>query len=61
MVFGVIGLNSKSKLFVCEKTVDEIEYLCLINDSQIENDLNHVYLPGFYIFMQDGAPSHTSY
>lgn len=61
MVFGAIGLNYKSKLIVCEKTVDEIEYRRLINDSQIENDLNQLYLPGSYIFMQDGAPAHTSH
>lgn len=32
MVYGAIGYKYKSKLFVCEKMVDGIEYLRLIND-----------------------------
>lgn len=61
MVFGAIGFNYKSKLIVCEKTVDEIEYRRLINESGIENDLNSIYPDHSYIFMQDGAPAHTSF
>lgn len=33
----------------------------LINESGIENDLNSIYPDHSYIFMQDGAPAHTSF
>ena len=61
MVYGAIGYNYKSKLIVCEKAVDDIEYRRIINDSQMEIELNSKYIPGSYIFQQDGAPAHTSF
>lgn len=61
MVYGAIGLDYKSKLVICEKTLDALEYRNVINKSQMKNDLDEKYGEGQYIFMQDGAPAHTSY
>lgn len=61
MVYGAIGYDYKSKLIVCEKTVDDIEYRRIINESQMEIELNSKYIPGSYIFQQDGSPAHTSF
>lgn len=55
MVYGAIGKNYKSKLVICQKNVDDIEYRRLIIESKMIDDLKEE----FY-FMQDGAPAHKS-
>ena len=60
MVFGAIGYNYKSEIVLCSGHVDSIEYRQLIESANIENDLNNMYGAGKYLFMQDGAPAHTS-
>ena len=56
MIYGAIGLGYKSKLVVCQKSVDAIEYRKILEQSNMFNDLD----PNNYIFMQDGAPAHKS-
>ena len=61
MVFGAIGYQYKSKLILCLKNEDEIEYRDVFTKSGICETLNEQYgEPGKFIFMQDGATSHTS-
>ena len=61
MMFGAIGIDYKSKLVTCSSGVDAVEYRDIIAQSNIVNDLDAIYSPGEYIFVQDGAPAHTSY
>ena len=60
MMFGAIGYNYKSKLVVCSGHVDSMGYRKLIQEANIVEDLNNIYGEGQYLFMQDGAPAHTS-
>lgn len=60
MVFGAIGYQYKSKLILCTKNIDEIEYRDVFTKSGICETLNNQYGPGNFIFMQDVATSHTS-
>lgn len=61
MVFGAIGYNYKSKLVICEKNIDEVEYRNVLNNSEIFTELKENFINGESIFMQDGAPAHTGY
>ena len=56
MVYGAIGIGYKSKLVFCSNGVDALEYRSILEKSEMFNKLE----PGKYIFMQDGAPAHTS-
>ncbi len=60
MVFGAIGIDYKSKLVVCSGNVDAVEYRDIITKSGLYTDLNTKYGAGNFIFVQDGAPCHTS-
>lgn len=61
MVYGAIGIGYKSKLVICDRSVNSVEYLRLIKESKMLEDLNPVYGEGNFIFMQDGAPAHKSH
>ena len=61
MVFAAIGVNYKSKLVICEKSVNDLEYRNVIQKSQLVEDLDHIHGQGQYIFMQDGASMHSSF
>lgn len=39
MAYSSIGYNYKSKLFLCQKTVHNIEYRRMRNDSHMENEV----------------------
>ena len=56
MVYGAIGYNYKSKLVFIDTIVDAGVYIKNLLDSGMFEDLNDRE----YIFMQDGAPSHTA-
>ena len=60
MIYGAIGLDYKSKLVFCSGNVDSLEYRTLIEQSNMLSDLDSRYGAGNYLFMQDGAPAHTS-
>lgn len=61
MVFAAIGFNYKSKLVICQKSVNDLEYRNVIQKSQLVEDLDHIHGQGEYIFMQDGASMHSSF
>ncbi len=61
MVFGIIGFNYKSKLVIIEGSVNDISYREILQKSEMCKDLDSRYGQGQYIFMQDGAPAHTSF
>ena len=50
MVFGAIGYQYKSKLILCSKNIDEIEYRNVFIKSGICETLNNRYGPGNFIF-----------
>lgn len=60
MVWGMIGLNYKSSLFIFDETENAHNYVIMLNEKSYlldaitldEND---------FAFQQDGAPSHTAY
>lgn len=56
MVYGAIGIGYKSKLVFCSNGVDALEYRNILEKSDMFKNLE----AGKYIFMQDGAPAHTS-
>lgn len=60
MIYGAIGLGYKSKLVFCNEGIDAAGYRSVIDKSEMEQDLNAKYGAGNYIFMQDGAPAHSS-
>lgn len=60
MVFGAIGIDYKSELVFCEKSVDALYYREVIEKSHIIPTLDEKYGEGNWIFMQDGAPAHTA-
>ena len=61
MVFGIIGFNYKSKLVIIEGSVNDISYREILQKSEMCKDLDSRYGQAQYIFMQDGAPAHTSF
>lgn len=60
MLFGAIGKNYKSKLVVCNSSINDLEYRNILNRSEIFTELNFKRGEGNYIYMQDGAPAHKS-
>ena len=56
MVYGAIGINYKSKLVACSAGVNALEYRKIMEKSEMFSDLRDKD----YLFMQDGAPAHTS-
>ncbi|OHS95295.1 hypothetical protein TRFO_38609 [Tritrichomonas foetus] len=59
MIFGAIGPNFKSQLFFTKKMINKQEYLRILFDEGVVQSLNCHYGFGNYLFMQDGATSHT--
>ena len=60
MVFGAIGIDFKSKLVICKENIDAVYFREVINQSNLVPDLDAKYGQGQWIFMQDGAPAHSS-
>lgn len=59
-MYGAIGLDYKSKLVLCSEGVDALEYRTLIQKSEMIENLDAKYGVGNYLFVQDGAPTHTA-
>ena len=60
MVYGAIGVGYKSKLVLCEGSIDAAQYRENIIKSEMIQDLNALHGKWNYIFMQDGATCHTA-
>ena len=60
MFFGAIGVGFKSTLVRCTGMVDTTEYIQLVRDSGVIEKMNGKYGKFKWLFMQDGAPAHTS-
>jgi hypothetical protein len=60
MIFGVIGLGSKTKLLFIEGTVDTAKYVENLARLDFMEELDEKYGVLNWIFQQDGAPCHTT-
>ena len=60
MIFAAIGLNYKSKLVFIEGSENSLKYRHILEISNIFDEMNSKYQSGEWVFMQDGATSHTS-
>lgn len=61
MVHGVNEVGYKSPLIICENSINDLEYRKIISESSMFDVLNEIFKDRNYIFVQDGAPAHTSY
>lgn len=59
MCFAAIGLGFKSPLIFCRTSVNSQEYTRCISDSGVIPEMDRRYHPFQWLFMQDGAASHT--
>lgn len=60
MIFGAIGKDFKSKLVIVDGTINSEVYQQIIMDSKLVEIMDDNRGRGNWIFMQDGARSHTS-
>lgn len=60
MVLGAIRYHFKSKLVLCVKYENEIEYRDIFIKSGICETLDPIFGPGNYIYIQERATSHTT-
>jgi hypothetical protein len=60
MIFGVIGMGYKSKLFFVEGTIDANKYIENLVNLGFMEELDQKYETLGWIFQQDGAPCHTA-
>ncbi len=60
MIFAAIGKDYKSKLVIVEGSIDNEKYIENIKQSGLIDDLDNTLGRGNWIYMQDGATSHTS-
>ena len=60
MVWGGIGVNYRSPLIECSKSVNSAEYRDILERSDMFNEMNNRYGRGKWTLMQDGAPCHLS-
>lgn len=60
MIFAAIGKDYKSKLVIVEGSIDSEKYIENIKQSGLIDDLDNTLGRGNWIYMQDGATSHTS-
>lgn len=61
MVWGAISLDYRSPLIACSNSVNADEYQRIVYASRMIDDMNERYGVGKWLFMQDGAPCHTSF
>ena len=61
MVWGAISLDYRSPLIECSNSVNADEYQRIVCASKMVDDMNGHYGVGKWLFMQDGAPCHTSF
>jgi transposase len=60
MVWGAIGPNFKSKLVIIAGNIDSEKYISMLKEAKFFEEADAVFGRGHYVFMQDGAPCHTS-
>jgi hypothetical protein len=60
MVWGGISVNYKSPLMKIDGMIDQCKYQQMLQDSGVFTDMNQLYGPGGWLFMDDGAPSHRA-
>ena len=60
MVFGAIGSSFKSKLVICQESVNSAAYVSNLEKCGVIPEMNSRYGEFKWLLMQDGAPSHTS-
>jgi hypothetical protein len=56
MLWGGISLNDKSKLMKTEGHIDQYKYQQMLLDSGVFTDMDALYGPSGWLFMDDGAP-----
>jgi hypothetical protein len=61
MVWGGISLNYKSPLMKIDGMIDQYKYQQMLQESGVFKDMNQLYGPGGWLFMDDGAPSHRDF
>lgn len=61
MVFGMIGVDYKSKLVISTNSINDVQYRENIKQSGMCAELDAKYGKGQYLFVQDGAPAHNSF
>ena len=60
MVWGGIGVNYRSPLIQCSKSVNSAEYQEILERSDMFGEMDARYGRGNWTLMQDGAPCHLS-
>lgn len=60
MIFGAIGIDFKSRLIICERSIDALYYREVLSQSNLIDSLDAKHGQGNWVFMQDGAPAHTA-
>ena len=60
MIFGAIGLSFKSKLIICEDSIDAARYVRNLEESEVFERADEVFGLRNYVFQQDRAPCHTA-
>ena len=60
MVWGAVGVGFRTPLIQCSKGVGADEYIDIIERSNMIRECNAKFGQGNWVFVQDGAPSHTS-
>ena len=60
MVFGAIGLNFKSSLVICSRSVNSAAYVENLKTCGVITEMDSRHGPFKWMLMQDGATSHTS-
>ena len=60
MVWGAVGVGFRTRLVRCSKGVGSREYIGIIQQSRLVEEANRKFGQGQWIFVQDGAPAHTS-
>ena len=60
MIYGAIGVNYKSTLVFVDGSIDSMQYQQNIIESGMFESMDTLKGRGNWIFMQDGAPCHTS-
>ena len=61
MIYGAIGVQYKSKLIFVDGTIDAAQYQQNLIESEMFEQMDSLKGRGQWIFMQDGAPCHTSH
>jgi hypothetical protein len=60
MVLAAIGHNFKSSLIFIEGTLDSNEYIKMLKDNQVFEQMKQSFNSQHLKYQQDGAPAHTA-